>query len=581
MLRKIQQIILTLCNINNWPFVTKFLIAPLLALILVFILSVLSFNAINSLSDNTDVILKRNVKSVLLVSSTLSQLQDIDRDLFSITTLYAAKILSSDQTQSKLNNLLVDVKNVIDILSSYQKNDIFSDVAKKNIQDAQDKMLIYQDSIKFITSLIDIDFKTAASIIPSFNDNYGKLSTEFKQMVKDIIDEAEAKNLASINQTATQKQNLIYLIFSCSLVFIIISLIIERFTTRSVNKIAEITLKLANKDLSFDIDSFKRKDELSNIINSLKIFKANTVKIDMLIAEQEDLRQRSASDKAQELNNIADNLDESIKSIVGIISESTKNLFDFSLQLNKNTEISANHASVASGDSQNLAQTLKMIFQSIDQIIQVAGDISDCIGKSSRLTDETVNRTIKANEAVTQLMDNSVALQSIVSLIQNIASQIELLSLNALIESTRAGEAGKGFVVVANEIKKLSIQANNALFDINNKVESIGKSSSNMAEISRFINKSILQVGEYSNTIGGFLERQNSYTQDISQNISVGSNKIDQVLLKIGNLEESFTQTKESAHSLSGSIQNLSFSSDNLKTEINSFLHKLRDDSKI
>lgn len=66
-----------------------------------------------------------------------------------------------------------------------------------------------------------------------------------------------------------------------------------------------------------------------------------------------------------------------------------------------------------------------------------------------------------------QLQDNAQNITQIVSIVSGIASQINLLALNASIEASRAGDAGRGFAVVADEVRKLSVETNHAVERIN------------------------------------------------------------------------------------------------------------------
>ena len=83
-------------------------------------------------------------------------------------------------------------------------------------------------------------------------------------------------------------------------------------------------------------------------------------------------------------------------------------------------------------------------------------------------------------ESGAALQDDADKMVQIVSIVSGIASQINLLALNASIEAARAGEAGKGFAVVAEEVRKLSVETDKAVEEINQNLTGF---VSNMKEV--------------------------------------------------------------------------------------------------
>ena len=91
--------------------------------------------------------------------------------------------------------------------------------------------------------------------------------------------------------------------------------------------------------------------------------------------------------------------------------------------------------------------------------------------------EEIIAKVNELNKSIEQM-------QSIVGLIQGVASKTSLLALNASIEAARAGEAGRGFAVVASNISELASQTQTATKDINNLINTVTKE---MAEVSAAI----------------------------------------------------------------------------------------------
>ncbi|HNS45129.1 MAG TPA: methyl-accepting chemotaxis protein, partial [Alphaproteobacteria bacterium] len=156
-------------------------------------------------------------------------------------------------------------------------------------------------------------------------------------------------------------------------------------------------------------------------------------------------------------------------------------------------------------------------------------EISKNMALSKAAMDNIMEITAQSGQASELLTEKAKAMENIVTLISNIANQVNLLSLNATIEAARAGEFGKGFAVVAAEVKNLANQTAVSTQQIASEISGIQSISADVAGSVQSIIDAASSVNHYVSSVASAIEEQSAVTADISNNSQKASSAVTEI----------------------------------------------------
>lgn len=168
------------------------------------------------------------------------------------------------------------------------------------------------------------------------------------------------------------------------------------------------------------------------------------------------------------------------------------------------------------------------------------------------------------------LQDNANNMNEIVSLVAGIASQINLLALNASIEASRAGDAGRGFAVVADEVRKLSVETNSAVEQIRTGLTSF------VGDINTLVSGIDKQYGvldSSSSSLSGAVEASNKF----SENLKEVSRLMTETYNRLKLSADSIATLYEPIQSLSASAEENSASAQEANSSIIEYVEQITE----
>jgi len=254
-----------------------------------------------------------------------------------------------------------------------------------------------------------------------------------------------------------------------------------------------------------------------------------------------------------------------ISEVLSLIDNTNTKLHYASKELTNASDILSTSSNTQAAALEQTAAAVEEVTNTISKNAQNTMDMNRLakeVTSSATIGKELANQTAESMDAIT---DEVSSISDAISVIDQIAFQTNILSLNAAVEAATAGEAGKGFAVVAQEVRNLATRSATAANDIKALVQKAKEKASNGKTIS-------------SKMIDGYSQLNENITQTIEliSEVANASNKQQETMLQINDAISSLDQTTQKNAQEALHINEMARSNETLSTNLQSAINQTK-----
>ncbi|SHK11602.1 HAMP domain-containing protein [Hathewaya proteolytica DSM 3090] len=461
-------------------------------------------------------------------------------------------------------------KDVYNSLNIIKKLDSTVDIKDLNItfaslsvlQNEIEQYAPHEETYAKALSIFNLDFTTSTKAV-----------TDKIESMSNKIEKTSSEGLRRDQITSTIGLILMSIIAVISIiVLLIISKVLIRDIANPVAKITDFISEFEKGNLHNHID-YESQDEFGELCTSIK---TSTLSISSYIDEIDrimgELSQGNFTVKPNmefvgDFKNIQTSIEDFILKISSVIAE----INDSAIKVSYTAEQFSDTSRVLSEGTTDQASSVEELYATISQI-------TDKINNNAENTKASLERTLHLRKAVEQssknmdsmilamekMRDKSADVKNIVTKIEDITAQTNLLSLNAAIEAASAGEAGRGFAVVAEEVRKLAEDSKKSALETKELVQV------NIDEIASGTSITESVISDLKKAIEGLATIAED-SKTTAEAVEYEAQAMKQIEAAIGQISDVIQNNSATSEETSASSETLSLEAEHLKELVEQF----------